>query len=60
MTTRKKPAVNLSLSKDVQRKAAELMRREFRSSVSNLVESLILREHQRVVLNKSEEVQSQG
>jgi len=60
MATRKKPAVNLSLSKDVQRKAAELMRREFRSSVSNLVESLILREHQRLLPKKSEEVQSQG
>lgn len=40
---------NLSLSKEAVRKAQDLVKADCRPSLSNLVETLILREHARLV-----------
>jgi hypothetical protein len=47
MTPRRKPT-NLTLSEEALRLAGELMDAETRPSLSNLVEALVVREHQRL------------
>jgi hypothetical protein len=53
MATQRKRARNLSLSEEVVEKAEALQQAETRPSLSNLVEALIVREHQRLGLPAS-------
>ena len=53
MATQRKRARNLSLSEEVVEKAEALQQAETRPSLSNLVEALIVREHQRLGLSTS-------
>lgn len=56
MNPRRKPR-NLTLSDEARRKAEDLQRLETRSSLSNLVEALIMREHARLIGQQTRQIE---